>query len=75
MKVIEILRASKKHKYLALITYGGILFAINSKSVDISIRRNKPKMWDNTDYISFIPLSLNEYISMKSEQSFARWKK
>ena len=75
MKVIEILRASKKHKYLALITYGGILFAINSKSVGISFRRNKPNIWDNTDYFSFIPLSLNEYISMKSEQSFARWKK
>ncbi len=65
LTVKQLYDACQKHKYLLLRFASGYQMGINCKVAAIA-KRLKPVNWENeTDYISYTPCSINEYIEHK----------
>jgi len=71
---IELYNLCKVHKYLGLRESGGYLFAVNCRLVNLPTLADKVKSEPNaeTGYISYIPISFNEYISIKPPFTISR---
>ena len=65
MTIAQIKKASLEHKYLGLRFNSGHLMGINSKCVEKAINRTKKHLNSKTEFQSYIPLNLNEYINYK----------
>ena len=65
LTVKQLYDACQKHKYLLLRFKSGYQMGINCKVAEIAQRLN-PKEWGKkTDFVSYIPCGLNEYIQHK----------
>ena len=65
MTIAQIKKASLEHKYLGLRFNSGHLMGINSKCVEKAINRTKKHLNSKTEFQSYTPLNLNEYINYK----------
>ena len=65
MTIAQIKKASLEHKYLGLRFNSGHLIGVNSKCVEKAINRTKKHLNSKTEFQSYKPLSLNEYINCK----------
>lgn len=64
MKINEILEATKKHKYVGLRTYRGRMYGVTNYGVRIASKKMGGKN-PETQFFSYNPLNINEYISCK----------
>ncbi len=64
MTVKEVREAAKNSKYLLLRFASGHKMGVNSKSVFLGNNKNK-RDGLKTDFVSFKPIDINEYISVK----------
>ena len=55
----------KKHEYVLLRDMQGEQFGINTKCMNLALRRSTLKDNDETQYLSFRPVSFIEYINYK----------
>lgn len=65
MTIAQVKKASLEHKYLGLRLKSGYLMGINSKYVQKAINRTKKHLNSKTEFQSYKPLNLNEYINCK----------
>lgn len=66
MTIAQIKKASKEHKYLGLRFNSGYLMGVNSKCIEKAIKRTKKHLNSKTEFQSYKPLNLNEYINCKN---------
>lgn len=65
MTIAQIKKASLKYKYLGLRFNSGYVMGINSKCIQKAVERSEKNLDSKTDFQSYKPLSLNEYINCK----------
>lgn len=65
MTISQVVKASKKHKYLGLRFRSGILIGVNSRVIKMALEKTNKHLNCNSDFSSYRSLNLNEYISIK----------
>ena len=65
LTVEQVRNACKKHKYLLLRFASGNQMGINTKVSDLALKRKTYHPKQETDFISYKPCGLNEYIEHK----------
>lgn len=65
LTIAQVKKASNSNKYLLLRFASGHLMGINSGCVKKAIQRSKKHLNSKSDFVSFVPVGLNEYINYK----------
>jgi hypothetical protein len=65
LTVKELINACEKHKYLIFRTRSGAKYGFNSKVAEIFIKKAKKENNYETNFISFTPCNLQNYITYK----------
>ena len=65
MTIAQVVKASKKHKYIGLRAYNGQIIGVNSRVMNQALSRTKRHVNSKSIFQGYIPLNINEYINIK----------